>query len=99
MVNDSTWSVYLVRMPDRRLYCGVTTDVERRFGQHQNGTGAKALRGKAPLELAWTTEIGDHSLALQVEYRIKKLSKIKKEAIIQQAQNKMQLFEHISLAT
>lgn len=45
------WWLYLVRDNQNRLYTGITTDVIRRFRQHQKGTGAKNLRGKGPLHL------------------------------------------------
>ncbi|HAS61413.1 MAG TPA: hypothetical protein DCS35_01880, partial [Vibrio sp.] len=40
--NVTNWSVYLVRMRSNALYCGITTDVTRRFEQHVCGNGAKA---------------------------------------------------------
>ncbi|MGF1692420.1 GIY-YIG nuclease family protein [Photobacterium kagoshimensis] len=71
-------------MRNNSLYCGVTVDVSRRFAQHQTGKqGAKALKGKGPLLLAWSQEVGDKRLAMQLEYRIKRLTKAKKEALIQ----------------
>lgn len=77
------WWVYLIRTSGNALYCGVTTDVERRFQQHQQGKGAKALRGKGPLELVWSYSAGaNKSQALKLEYRIKRLSKCEKENII-----------------
>jgi putative endonuclease len=48
------WFLYLVRTADNALYTGITTDVARRFLQHQTGKGAKALRGKGELQLAFT---------------------------------------------
>ncbi len=50
------WFVYLIRTADNRLYTGITKDVERRFTQHQSGKGAKALRGKGELSLAFAKE-------------------------------------------
>ncbi|MBD0787162.1 GIY-YIG nuclease family protein [Vibrio sp. Y2-5] len=83
--SEKSWWVYFVRTPQNSLYCGITTDVERRFGQHCSGTGAKALRGKSPLELVWSHYVGDKkSDALRLEYRIKRLSKIQKEKLVQQ---------------
>jgi putative endonuclease len=76
------WFVYLIRSPDNRLYTGITTDVERRLAQHQSGKGAKALRGKGELVLAFSREVGDHSLALRVEYQIKQLTKRHKERLV-----------------
>lgn len=77
-----SWSVYLIRSSDNRLYTGITTDVKRRFAEHQAGKGAKALRGRGILTLAFSQLIGTHSQALRIEYQIKQLSKIKKERLV-----------------
>lgn len=76
------WFLYLVRTADNKLYTGITTDVERRFLQHQSGKGAKALRGKGTLRLAFSGEVGERSLALRLEYRIKQLTKRQKERLV-----------------
>jgi len=76
------WYLYMIRCKGDVLYTGITTDVSRRFTEHQAGKGAKFLRGKAPLELVYQREIGSHSDALKLEIKTKKLSKAKKEAII-----------------
>jgi len=65
------------------LYAGVALDVDRRLEEHREGKrGAKYLRGRAPLELVLKRELGDRSLALKVELRIKKLSRKAKENLI-----------------
>jgi len=81
---DSLWSVYLVRMSSGRLYTGISTDVERRFAEHKEGgaKGAKALKGKGPLQLVFSQQVGDRSKASKLEARIKKLSKSEKEHLI-----------------
>lgn len=79
----TTWSLYLIRDKDNRLYAGITTDVQRRLQQHKNGTGARNLRGRAPLCLHWHTEIGNRSQALKAEYRLKQWSKSRKELLPQ----------------
>lgn len=77
------WYVYLVRMRSNALYCGITTDVERRFLQHSKGTGAKALKGKGPLVLVWSQVVGSsRGQASKVEYKIKRLTKFQKEALV-----------------
>ena len=76
------WFLYLVRTTDNALYTGITTDVARRFLQHQTGKGAKALRGKGELQLAFSAAVGDRSLALRLEYRIKQLTRTEKERLI-----------------
>ncbi|MCE9513863.1 GIY-YIG nuclease family protein, partial [Escherichia coli] len=67
---------------DNALYTGITTDVARRYRQHQTGKGAKALRGKGELTLAFAAQVGDRSLALRIEYRIKQLTKRQKERLV-----------------
>src|SRR4030043_104671 len=75
------WHLYLIRCHDGSLYTGITTNVARRFAEHQgNGdTGAKYLRGREPLVLVFQKKLGSRSLALGVESKVKKLSKARKE--------------------
>ncbi|MBS1258979.1 MAG: hypothetical protein MAG551_02043 [Candidatus Scalindua arabica] len=80
----NNWFLYLIRCKHGRLYTGITTDVERRFEEH-NGhdtKGSKYLRGKTPLKLVMKKKIGSRSLALKIEAKVKRLSKIKKELLV-----------------
>ena len=78
------WSVYLVRCGDASLYAGIALDVERRLEEHREGKrGAKYLRGRGPLELVMSREVGDKGLALRVELRMKKLSRKAKEGLVE----------------
>ena len=80
---QSQWWVYLIRNRNNALYCGITTDVQRRFQQHVRGIGAKALKGKGPLSLEWHAYVGEsRSDALKLEWKIKQLTKAKKEQLI-----------------
>ncbi len=74
----------MIRCANNSLYTGITTDLERRLAEHRDkdGKGAKALRGKGPIEMVWDTEATDRSEASQVEYQIKKLSKSDKERLV-----------------
>ena len=78
------WHLYLVRCHDGSLYTGITTDVARRFAEHQEnrGAGAKYLRGRGPLMLVFQKKLGNRSLALGVESKVKKLSKARKEELV-----------------
>jgi len=78
------WFLYLIRCKNGRLYTGITTDVKRRFTEHENNgkKGSKYLRGKAPLTLVMKKKIGSKSEALKIEAKVRKLSKIKKELLI-----------------
>jgi len=81
-MDDVIWHLYILRMPGGMLYTGITTDVARRIAQHQAGKGAKALRGKGELVLVFHCQAGDRSTALQLEYRVKQLSKKQKENLV-----------------
>jgi len=76
------WSVYLVRTGQGALYTGITLDVQARLSKHQAGRGAKALRGRGPLELAFAAPVGAQSTALRLEARIKRLPKAAKEQLV-----------------
>ena len=78
------WHLYMVRCRDGSLYTGITTNVARRFAEHQenNRLGAKYLRGRGPLMLVFQKKLGSRSLALGVESEVKKLSKVRKEELI-----------------
>ncbi len=76
------WHVYLVRCQDGSLYTGIATDVERRFGEHELGRGAKYLRGRGPLSLELSHAIGERGLALRVEASIKRFSRAEKERLV-----------------
>ncbi|MCY9863235.1 GIY-YIG nuclease family protein [Vibrio coralliirubri] len=79
---NADWVVYLIRNRHNALYCGVTNNLERRFEQHQTGKGAKALKGKGPLKLVWSFDVGSKSEALKTEYAIKQLPKSRKEKLV-----------------
>ncbi|MFC1949050.1 GIY-YIG nuclease family protein [Chloroflexota bacterium] len=93
------WHLYLVRCRDGSLYTGITTDVTRRFAEHQgNGyTGAKYLRGRGPLALVFQRKVGSRSLALGVESKVKKLSKARKEELIRTKKYIEVIIKQISL--
>lgn len=76
------WFLYIIRCENESLYTGITTDVKRRFKEHQEGKGSKYLRGKSPLKLVFKKKIGKKGLALRAENAIKKLPKDKKEMIL-----------------
>ncbi|MCX2790065.1 MULTISPECIES: GIY-YIG nuclease family protein [Vibrio] len=83
-IAEQSWSVYLIRNNRDALYCGVTNDVQRRFKQHQTGKGAKALKGKGPLTLEWSSCFESKSVAMKAEYFIKQLTKTKKEQLVEE---------------
>ncbi|WAL79124.1 GIY-YIG nuclease family protein [Shewanella sp. DAU305] len=83
--SSSLWYLYLVRCANGHLYTGVTTDVARRFSEHQSGgiKSAKYLRGKGPLTLMYQEQVGCQGDALRREIAVKKLSRSQKLALIE----------------
>ena len=77
-MTEKKWFVYILRCGDGSLYTGITDDVQRRLEMHRSGKGAKYTRGRAPLELVYREECGDHSAALKREAEIKKMSREEK---------------------
>jgi putative endonuclease len=65
--------VYLLRCADGTLYCGWSTDPERRLRQHQAGTASRYTRTRLPVELVYTREFATRSEAMREELRIKGL--------------------------
>lgn len=80
---DRKWYLYILRCRDGTLYTGITTDVARRFAQHNAGKGAKYTRGRGPLELVYQAECANHSDALKQERYIKSLSCLEKKTMIE----------------
>ncbi len=79
----SHWYVYINRATDQSLYTGITTDVERRFAEHQSGrAGAKYFRGRSPVEIVLVESGHDRSSASIREAQIKKLSREQKLELI-----------------
>lgn len=77
-----TWHVYILRCADDTLYTGVTNNLEKRLADHENGTGAKYTRGRAPLTLIYKEVCENRSHAQSREYAIKALSKAEKLDLI-----------------
>lgn len=78
--------VYLLRCADDTLYCGWTTDPERRLRQHQAGTASRYTRRRRPVGYALLIPAADRAAALREEARIKKLSRADKLALIRDGQ-------------
>jgi putative endonuclease len=73
--------VYLLRCADGTLYCGWSTDPERRLRQHQAGTASRYTRQRLPVELVYTCEFETQSEAMREEIRIKRLPPTEKRRL------------------
>ena len=75
--------VYLVRCADSTLYCGWTTDLEKRVRAHNSGQGAKYTRSRRPVKLVYAEEFEEKQEALSREWHLKRLSRAEKLRLIE----------------
>jgi putative endonuclease len=76
------WFVYLARCADDSLYCGITNDVAARLAAHNAGKGARYTRTRTPIELVLVRRCTTKGLALQLEHRVKQLSRLEKQRLV-----------------
>jgi putative endonuclease len=76
--------LYIVECADGTYYTGIATDVQRRLQQHNGdkARGARYTAARRPVTLVYETSFETRSDALKEEARIKKLTRIEKEALI-----------------
>jgi putative endonuclease len=80
--------VYLLRCADDSLYCGWTTDVERRLAAHRAGTASRYTRSRLPVALAAVLPMADRSAARREEARIKRLPRAAKLRLVEGARSR-----------
>lgn len=69
----------MLRCEDNSIYTGITKNLESRTQKHLIGKGAKYTAIHKPKNILACWKCEDKSLALKLEYRIKRLSKAIKE--------------------
>jgi len=65
------WQVYIMLCSDNTLYTGITTDIDRRFRQHAQGSGAKYFQDRQPLQVVYLENNHSRSSASSREAQIK----------------------------
>lgn len=83
MVKSPYW-IYILHCDNKSYYTGYTNNLEKRYQSHLDGTGrCKYTRSFKPIGIAQSWEInGSKAFAMQLESRIKKLSRAEKEKLI-----------------
>lgn len=76
--------VYILRTSKNTLYTGITNNLMRRLNEHKSKKtkAAKYTKSFDSFELVYTEQLDSRSSALKREAEIKKLTKSKKEALI-----------------
>ena len=81
---DKDWFVYIVEAENGHFYTGITTDLERRFSEHQSKQGgARFFHTSAAKQMVYHETQPDRSSASKREAAIKKLSRKAKISLIE----------------
>ena len=73
--------VYLAMTADGVFYCGYAADPTNRVAEHNAGRGAKILRGKRPVKLAYVRRFSSRTDALRYEFALKARTHAYKKAL------------------
>ena len=76
------WFVYVLHCCDGSLYTGITTNIERRCQQHNDGTASRYTRSRRPTKLVFREAHANRGSALKREAEIKALNRTAKWALI-----------------
>ena len=82
--------VSILKCADKTYYTGITSNLGKRFIEHQQGKHQESYTcRRRPLTLVFYCEFSDIGFAIDKEKQIKKWSKAKKEALINDEYEKL----------
>ena len=82
--------VYILSCADKTYYTGITNNINRRLEEHQSGKISNSYTARRlPVKLVFYATFTNVSIAIQTEKQIKKWSRAKKKALIENAFDKL----------
>lgn len=82
------WEVYVIKTESGKLYTGITTDLDRRFNDHQKQQkGARFFRISGPESVVFRESHPNRSEATKREIVIKKMSRVEKLTLLESKKN------------
>lgn len=72
----------MVRCADNTLYAGFTIDLKKRIRLHNTGDGAKYVRGRNPVRLAYCKAYRYYKNAVKAEAQLKRLARCHKLILV-----------------
>lgn len=82
--------VYILKCSDGTYYVGMTSNLEKRILEHQNKKDPNSYTAKRlPVELKFYSEYSDPTVAMDMEIKIIKRSRAKKESLIKGEFNRL----------
>ncbi len=85
MTGNQSWYVYVVECADGTLYTGISTDVARRFKEHNAGRGARYTAARRPVTLRASWHFQDRRSAMLAETSLKRRSRESKKRLLKAA--------------
>lgn len=81
--------VYMLQCRDNSFYTGYTNDINKRLSVHNGGKASKYTRTRLPVKIVYVEEFATKSEAMKREIEIKKLTRAKKEQLVQTSPNRI----------
>jgi putative endonuclease len=72
----------MVECADGTYYTGSTNNLRKRLTLHNNGHGAKYVRGRGPVKLVYKKGYRYYKRVVQAERALKQLTRKEKEALV-----------------
>lgn len=91
--SQTMWFVYIVKCRNKAFYTGITDNIERRVRAHNAKKGGYYTRAFGPVKLVWKEQQPDRSSATKREIQIKRWPRVRKEALIEGASNRIAVKE------
>ena len=74
--------VYILECANKSFYTGITTDLKRRFREHQSGKGGRFTAANRPIAIRYSEECLSRGAATKREAEIKGWRRAEKEVLI-----------------
>lgn len=81
-IRHDKFYVYILKCLTGTYYTGYTNNLKNRVRLHNSGKGAKYTRDRRPVKLVWRKEYSYYKKAVQMEKRIKSLTRLQKESLV-----------------
>lgn len=84
--------VYILLCNDNSYYIGHTDDIDQRIGQHMVGNYCTYTSKRRPIKLVFVENFASRAEAIDMERKLKKWTRRKKEALINEQWDKLVIF-------
>lgn len=90
MMTQGQFFIYILKCRDHSLYVGRTSDIEKRIAEHRERMCPYTAK-RLPIEVVYISECASEQEAYLREHQIKRWSRVKKEALIQEEWERLKI--------